>query len=481
MSFSLRIYSKRWLIRGLGIAGVMILFVYLVFLLPLANINPTVFRIHERKNAVICQDCSKRIDQTLLQIEIDNLENYLQSLFNLQDFKEFGKRQRHLFMLKELEESMKIARPSNDFLYLKIYQMIKEAEKMLFPWIFKKYQSMEDILKQSNGRGLVMSIGKHHFRFAKQAIKALRALGCDLPVEIMYIGPNDLTNAQIFELQSMDNVVCTDITQILDNDILKLSGWAIKPFSILASKFSQVILMDADTIFMKDPELLFDEDAFKTIGSIFYKDRTLFPNVAWQANWLHSFLPHPISEQVKSLRYYQERTAHEQDSAVVAINKPLVLNALLSVCNLNGLLQRELMYKKVHGDKETFWLGFALVNAPFYFDPNPSSAIGILRKADSKSFPHIIQGEDEQNVICGKVLHLHNGEPFWWNGGLDWDKYTEEGRLRFQTVDGYAQEGVWDFESSCVFNSPVKKLESKTSSLVNEVFRTIWSDINVEK
>ena len=45
-------------------------------------------------------------------------------------------------------------------------------------------------------------------------------------------------------------------------------GWAIRPFSILASSFKTVVLADADTIFLRDPRILINETGFLGYGSL---------------------------------------------------------------------------------------------------------------------------------------------------------------------------------------------------------------------
>jgi len=52
-------------------------------------------------------------------------------------------------------------------------------------------------------------------------------------------------------------------------------GWAIRPFSILASSFKTVVLADADTTFLRDPRILLNETGFLGYGSLFWHNRTL--------------------------------------------------------------------------------------------------------------------------------------------------------------------------------------------------------------
>ena len=54
---------------------------------------------------------------------------------------------------------------------------------------------------------------------------------------------------------------------------LKAGRYAMKPFAVIASQFRKTILVDADVIFLHNPEIAFDESGgMGTTGSLFYHD-----------------------------------------------------------------------------------------------------------------------------------------------------------------------------------------------------------------
>ena len=53
--------------------------------------------------------------------------------------------------------------------------------------------------------------------------------------------------------------------------------WSAKPFAILSSSFREIIFIDADAYFFTDPTHLFDTQEYRKTGTVFFKDRTLFP------------------------------------------------------------------------------------------------------------------------------------------------------------------------------------------------------------
>ena len=50
--------------------------------------------------------------------------------------------------------------------------------------------------------------------------------------------------------------------------------YAMKPFAAIASRFRMTILVDADVIFLKNPDTIFEEhSSVATLGTLFYHDR----------------------------------------------------------------------------------------------------------------------------------------------------------------------------------------------------------------
>ena len=50
----------------------------------------------------------------------------------------------------------------------------------------------------------------------------------------------------------------------------------MKPFALLASKYPRTILVDADAIFLRSPDDLFDQHAgLSETGALFYHDRAI--------------------------------------------------------------------------------------------------------------------------------------------------------------------------------------------------------------
>jgi hypothetical protein len=247
--------------------------------------------------------------------------------------------------------------------YKDTWKLYERLEDMLYPWIKPHWKHVFDITKSSDGnrfsggasnqRGLVMCVGNHHFRHAVTSVSAIRdVLGSDIPIEIFYINEYDLDQEYIDYFSRIKNVKTRKIVDMVNNKYTQFGGWAMKPFAMLASSFTEVILMDADVFMFKKPETLFEDEGYIKTGALFFLDRTLFPRWDVGLRWLNSFLP-TKSSYVSQSRWFKFTSAHEQESGIVVINKKQALFGLLSTCKMNDKRERDkVSYNRVHGDKE---------------------------------------------------------------------------------------------------------------------------------
>ena len=238
--------------------------------------------------------------------------------------------------------------------YQEVWTFYLQLERTLYPWLQPYYQNAFHLTNSTEGRGIVICIGNHQFQYAATTIRAIReVLKSTLPIEVFYIRENDLSPARRLYLETeFENVVTRQIISRVNDWYTRFGGWALKPYAVLASSFSEVILMDADSYFFKKPDMLFDDAGYRKTGTLFFYDRTLFSGWETGRNWLSSFLP-TMSSIVETTRWWNFKSAHEQESGVVVINKKRSLLGLLATCKMNDKKERDqVTYKRVHGDKE---------------------------------------------------------------------------------------------------------------------------------
>ncbi|KAK6359598.1 hypothetical protein TWF696_000748 [Orbilia brochopaga] len=363
------------------------------------------------------------------------------------------------------------ADPSIDNIAQTIHQyeayrgFLQRLANLLFPYIspyFSDHMSLHSQMHKG-GRGIVLTGGDKQAPFMLTSIPSFRKLGCNLPIEVMYLGESDLSEDYRAELEQLDGVVTRDISVMVSDDGWRLAGWAAKPFAILLSSFREVIFIDADSLFFKNPEVMFDDESYKKTGALFFRDRIIMPEN--KKRWLQQVIPKPISKNVRQSRLWTGESGHQQESGVVVIDKWRHFVAMLLVTRMNGPDRDGNeskgiigVYDMVYGDKETFWLGWELVGDTDYaFHQGNAGIMGELKPQDPITTTTTsadleaatpTNTDDEaptpvatKHTICApQLLHLDlEGKPLWFNGWILSNKFDEK-KHKANTFKAYISE-----------------------------------------
>ncbi|KAF9425269.1 hypothetical protein BGZ76_003355 [Entomortierella beljakovae] len=382
-------------------------------------------------------------------------------------------------------------------------------EKKLYPWIRLNRQTTFSMYDSYEGKGIVVCAGNRQFDFIVSSIQAIRKLQPEMPIQIFYMGEGDLSSQrQSYILGMTTNIEVVDILKLLDNDYMQLGGWSIKAFSILASRFREVIMVDSDAYFLQDPAKLFEDPGYKLTGTLYFYDRTLFPGWTKGPEWIRSMLP--ITSSFPSMsRMFRGLSSHEQESGVVVINKGTRLVGLLAVCKMNSKWERDLYtYKQFYGDKESFWVGYEMVQEPFAFVKSYPGVIGEIRDDPKLEGAETKRKIIEDPSVCGAQLHLdYQEQPMWWNGGLMRNKnsgvkrdlnfgfFMKGGGLQvyrerivldkemtrellrdmelgsMNEIPHQSKDAQWIFEESCLYGSEVIDLDERQKALTSSYLR----------
>lgn len=432
--------------------------------------------------------------QTLMAHQLDALEIYaqdhLKANISFKNFKEFAYRQRvykQLFdaydenydrIKEEIEPSDNfpiVGKDENDveFMIENRYPMMPSLWKMereMFPWAHKKFYSLLEMKRSFSGRGIVLPTGDGHFRYAVHVIRTLRWFNCTLPIWVAFSGPDDLSPDQQLYLKRM-NTTLFDLSAYIDTDQLKLKGWQIRPFAMLAAPFKEVVVMDADIVWLQNPELIFEDEEYKKHHVIIFRDRTLFEGDKGKLKWIHENIPPPISPSIKATRMYRLLSAHEQDSSVIYWNKEKRFHSLLLSCKMNCKQERdEFFYKEFYGDKESFWIALEMLRETFTeLWPTP----GAMGKGS-------ISTKTGQPVACGRVLQFDRlGLPLWLNGGIVYHKHHEILRNYLNNFTHYAREGKWDFITECL-DANVTALDDPLKNMFDNIGKLFRVSVNLK-
>lgn len=321
-------------------------------------------------------------------------------------------------------------------------------------------------------KGLVITTGKQRFRYACHLVASLRhVLGSQLPIQIAYSGEEDLPQSYRDFITSVAPDVSTfDVTAVFDNHTLDLphGGWAIKAFAILGSTFEQVMLLDADDVFLQPPDVIFNEHpAYNETGTLLFHDRLLWQGAyperhAW---WVQELAGVELSDTIKQSKVYTEGYAEECDSGVVAADKSRldVFIGLLHIAWQNTREVREAYtYRQGHGDKESWWFGFELTGTRYSMEQHYASIAG-----------HVRIGEDglpEDRVCSFTIAHVdHKTKLLWYNGSLL--KNKEVDLMDFDVPTEWMIDGDWDKgplkqDMSCMSGAPVQSISQDTVKLL---------------
>lgn len=295
----------------------------------------------------------------------------------------------------------------------------------------------------SGSKGIVIPTGKGTFRFACHLVRNLRdVLSSELPIQIFYAGEDDLPEEYRRVITGLGAHIRTvDITTVLDDATLQLAtgGWAIKAFAALASTFEQVILMDADAVFLQKPETIFSHhDGYQATGSLLFHDRLLWQGAFKERHewWEAQVKGHIPSATLNKSKVYNDGYAEECDSGVVALDKARlpILTGLLHTCWQNTLAVREpWTYRQGYGDKESWWFGLELSGANYTFEEHYGSILGEKRE----------EGSGKTKVCSFTIAHLDQRDRLlWYNGSLLKNKAVN--KLEFQVPTHWMVDAVWE-------------------------------------
>lgn len=272
------------------------------------------------------------------------------------------------------------------------------------------------------------------------------------PSQVWLTSRGDLLEEALLQVRRL-NASVRYMDELVDNALLRLSGFANKPFALLLSGFRETILLDADAYFVRNPAALFADPYYEANRALFFPDATLVPQ--WSGE-KREFLSRLFEEgqapfRVTDTRFWRGESLFEQESSVVVVDKGLHLLGVLAAAQLNAHDERQYVYRHVWGDKETFWLGFGLAGEPFDFSPHTPGIVG-ERSPDAQ--------------LCGQMAHLdHRGRLLFWNGGVAPTKQGADTHPAIQFAAWGVPEG-WMGPGLCIRPKKVVPLAAEEATAV---------------
>lgn len=227
-------------------------------------------------------------------------------------------------------------------------QMLSQAEKFLAALPAYPHERYK-------GRGVVIAGGgERFFPSLYVAIRALRHVGCRLPIQVWYLGRNHEMPAKLQAILAPFEVECVDADKMRRRyPARRLGGWELKVFAALHSPFEEILSLDADCYPCRNPEFLFELQEYRARGAIFWPDMVADdPLLAWSAFGV----PDP-------------RRQGSIESGQFVLNKRLCWEPLNLTWFYND--HSDYYYRYGYGDKHTFEVAWTRCARPFVmWEPN---------------------------------------------------------------------------------------------------------------
>jgi alpha 1,3-mannosyltransferase len=109
--------------------------------------------------------------------------------------------------------------------YDSVRSFMNQFSRHLFPWTAG--HSADHMLLHTSfaagGQGIVLTVGDHQIAYVLTSIRTFREFGCDLPVEVFFMGDGDLHEDSRVALEKLPGVTTRDLSKMIYDD-----GWTLK-------------------------------------------------------------------------------------------------------------------------------------------------------------------------------------------------------------------------------------------------------------
>jgi len=126
-----------------------------------------------------------------------------------------------------------------------------------------------------SGKGiLIVGGGPKYFPSVYINVRVIReVLKCELPIQICYLGKEEMDFNMYSLLNNFGNIKITDGRLWEKDHYIRIhAGWESKVYSIMNCDFSELLMIDADCTPLIEPSFLFSEPNYLKYGSILWPD-----------------------------------------------------------------------------------------------------------------------------------------------------------------------------------------------------------------
>lgn len=281
--------------------------------------------------------------------------------------------------------------------------------------IIPSYTSHMEMQKQlqtqtQTQKGVILCAGDSHFFSAVLCVESLLKYNKHIQIEWYYCGSELLSFQKIFITNQYPNNVrlidCMTILPVWFPDKIEvkhIKGYMIKPFAIMMSRFTEILLLDADIVPLINVEELFTNVDYNKYGNIFWGDMTfstpevkkrMLPFGTAVYERLHIKNPYDFGYELS-------------ESGQVLINREKCWTQICLAYYLNYC--SDVYYKLFFGDKDLYFVAFQMLsfiqnNNIFYFQNKYLPYPFTTNNSDFSFVSGIIQ----RHPANGGCLFIHN-------------------------------------------------------------------------
>ena len=196
------------------------------------------------------------------------------------------------------------------------------------------------------GNGIVICAGGAYLPGAYVAIRLLRDLGCQVPVQVWSMGAEAQDGSPWWaRLSRLPGVSLVSAPKEVDH------GFYLKAYALAHTDFDRTLLLDADCVPCFDPTPLFHSPELDEAGCVFWPDRT--------AEYLHAGFWHDLG--------LAEPDEPAAESGQLLIDRTRHLPGLAAACAMNR--HWRCSYYSMHGDKDSYRLAMRRYGERYTFAP----------------------------------------------------------------------------------------------------------------
>ena len=338
-----------------------------------------------------------------------------------------------------------------DWFWLKPYQEHKQTDKII-QRLRQKNKTFYQTLPKFNGRGIVIVMNDTTVLSGALLIITLRRNLCKLPILVYYAG-DDLADQNRKFLESIQGVATMALGPKLDLPMETIRGTQSRVYALIYSPFQEVLMLEPDVLFFRNPEYLFGDPQYQQTGALFWKDRKI--QSYWDKkvyDWTRRLIPYRKGDN----RILDKKGGNYQSRDLILFNKSVHSKTLEKLWVITK--EWETVYNYIPGDKESYWIASELAKEDYAF-------VG--------RYPGVM-GELHLDILCGHTLYLDSaGQLLCWNGSLFHNGDTRT-VTDFTHYALFERDAEWnnvlgaDGSNKCLKNAEYLELPGEVRGLINE-------------